>query len=80
MQGADKVIQVSKDSIEDEHLGLIYEVYIAPEKSPLIVDGIETPISAGMSVTDEVKVGKHRIIEFFIYLLIKYLDEGISVR
>ena len=75
-----KVIQVSKDSIEDEHLGLIYEVYIAPEKNTLLVDGIEAPISAGMSVTAEVKVGKRRIIEFFIYPLIKYLDEGISVR
>ena len=75
-----KVIQVSKDSIEDEHLGLVYEVYIAPEKNTLLVDGIETPISAGMSVTAEVKVGKRRIIEFFIYPLIKYLDEGISVR
>ena len=46
----------------------------------LKVDGIETPISAGMSVIAEVKVGKHWIIEFFIYLLIKYLSEGISVR
>ncbi|MEA3363506.1 MAG: HlyD family type I secretion periplasmic adaptor subunit [Thermodesulfobacteriota bacterium] len=75
-----KIIQVSKDSLEDEHLGLVYEVYIAPEKNTLIVDGIETPITAGMSVTAEVKVGKRRIIEFFIYPLIKYLDEGISVR
>jgi len=75
-----KVVQVSRDSIEDERLGLIYEVYIAPEKNTLIVDGIETPISAGMSVTSEVKVGRGRIIEFFIYPLIKYLDEGISVR
>ena len=32
-----------------------------------------------MSVTEEIKVGKRRIIEFFIYPLIKYLDEGISV-
>ncbi|MCF6268030.1 MAG: HlyD family type I secretion periplasmic adaptor subunit [Desulfuromusa sp.] len=75
-----KVTQVSKDSIEDEHLGLVYEVYIAPKKNTLIVDGVETPISAGMSVIAEVKVGKRRIIEFFIYPLIKYLDEGVSVR
>lgn len=75
-----KVTQVSKDSIEDEHLGLVYEVYVAPEKNTLIVDGVETPISAGMSVTAEVKVGKRRIIEFFTYPLIKYLDEGVSVR
>jgi hemolysin D len=26
------------------------------------------------------RFGKRRIIEFFIYPLVKYLDEGISVR
>jgi len=41
---------------------------------------LETPITTGMSVTAEIKVGKRRVIEFFIYPLIKYLDEGISVR
>jgi len=75
-----RVLQVSRDSVEDEHLGLVYETYIAPEKSTLLVDGVETPIVAGMSVSAEVKVGKRRIIEFFLYPLIKYLDEGISVR
>jgi hemolysin D len=28
----------------------------------------------------EIKVGKRRVIEFFIYPIIKYLDEGIKVR
>lgn len=74
-----KVRQISKDSIEDEHLGLIYEMYITPANDILLVNGIESPISAGMSVTSEVKVGRRRIIEFFLYPLIKYLDEGISV-
>jgi hemolysin D len=74
-----KVIQVSKDSIEDEQLGLVYETYIEPQKNTLMIDGVETPISAGMSVTSEVKVGKRRIIEFFLYPLIKYMDEGVSV-
>lgn len=75
-----KVVQVAKDSIEDERLGLVYETYIAPERNSLIIDGVETPLSAGMSVSAEVKVGQRRIIEFFIYPLIKYLDEGISIR
>ena len=75
-----KVVQISKDSIEDELLGLVYETYIEPQTHTLMIDGVETPISAGMSVTSEFKVGKRRIIEFFIYPLIKYLDEGISVR
>jgi len=33
-----------------------------------------------MSATAELKVGERRIIEFFIYPLIKYYKEGISVR
>ena len=44
---AGKVTQVSKDSIEDERLGLVYEVYIQPEQTTLLVDGKETPITAG---------------------------------
>lgn len=75
-----RVLQISKDSIEDKNLGLVYEAYVSPLKTTLVVDGKETPLSTGMSVTAEVRVGKRRIIEFFIYPLIKYLDEGISVR
>jgi len=74
------VKHVSRDSIEDENLGLVYEVYVNPSETSLLVEGIETPITTGMSLTAEIKVGKRRIIEFFIYPLIKYLDEGISVR
>jgi hemolysin D len=74
------VLQVSKNSIEEKNLGLVYEAYIRPKRTALMVDGVETPIATGMSVTAEIKVGKRRIIEFFIYPLIRYLDEGISVR
>ena len=77
---AGKVRQVAKDSMEDKNLGLVYEVYVEPEKTSLLVEGVYTPITTGMSVTAEIKVGKRRILEFFIYPLIKYLDEGISVR
>ncbi|OPY04376.1 MAG: hypothetical protein A4E66_02596 [Syntrophus sp. PtaB.Bin001] len=44
-----------------------------------MVGGVKTPIVSGMSLTAEIKVGKRRIIEFFVYLLIKYLDEGVKV-
>lgn len=75
-----KVINVSKSSIMDENLGPVYEVFIQPLETNLIVEGKEETISSGMSVAAEIKTGKRRIIEFFIYPLIKYLDEGISVR
>lgn len=75
-----EVKTVSKNSIIDENLGPVYEVYITPLNHSLTVEGKEEEIRTGMSLTAEINVGKRRIIEFFIYPLIKYLDEGMSVR
>jgi len=75
-----KVSHVAGDAIEDEKLGPVYEIYLEPTKDYLIVSGEKIYLNSGMSVTVELKVGKRRVIEFFIYPLIKYLDEGMSVR
>lgn len=74
------VKKVSKDSIDDQKLGQIYDVYITPLNKTLMVEGRETPISTGMSLTAEIKVNKRRIIEFFIYPMIKYWNQAIQVR
>lgn len=66
-------------SIKDEKLGDIYEVKIQPDGKNINVEGQERYLEADMSVTAEIKVGKRRVIEFFIYPIIKYLDEGLSV-
>lgn len=70
---------VSPNSVEDERLGPVYEVYIKPNNTTLMVEGKEQSMKFGMSTTNEIKIGKRRIIEFFIYPLIKYLDESIKV-
>ncbi len=75
-----KVKSISKNSINDEQLGLIYEVYITLDNDTLLVDGKKQKISTGMTLNAEIEINKRRIIEFFIYPLIKYMDEGISVR
>ena len=74
------VTVVSPNSIKDEHLGDIYEVYIEPKNTTLLVEGKEQSIKYGMTTTNEIKIGKRRIIEFFIYPLIKYMDESIKVK
>ena len=74
------VTVVSPNSIKDERLGDIYEVYIEPKNTTLMVEGKEQTIKYGMATTNEIKIGKRRIIEFFIYPLIKYMDESIKVR
>jgi hemolysin D len=74
------VKHISYDALEDERLGLVYEVLIKPKETHLIVEGEKRRVVSGMSVNAEFKVGKRRVIEFFIYPMIKYLDEGMSVR
>jgi hemolysin D len=75
-----KVKHIANDAIEDEKLGPVYEITIVPSNLTLKGEGKILSITPGMSVTAELKVGKRRVIEFFIYPMIKYLDEGLSVR
>lgn len=74
------VKKIAKDSIDDQKLGPIYDVYVTPLNKTLMVEGKETPISTGMSLTAEIKVNKRRIIEFFIYPMIKYWNQAITIR
>jgi len=74
------VSKISPNAIEDKKLGLVYEVYIKPKTKYLTVEGQKRYLIPGMSATAELKVAKRRIIEFFVYPLIKYYKEGISVR
>ena len=74
------IIEISKDAIEDEKLGLIYEIKIKPNSLDIKVEGEIKRLEIGMSVIAEVKTGRRRVIELFIYPIIKYMDEGLSVR
>ena len=75
-----RLVQIGRDSVEAEHKGLVYEAYVEPLEKVLKINGVETPLATGMTVTTEIKVGRRRIIEFFVYPIIKYLGEGTSVR
>lgn len=75
-----KVKHIADDAIEDEKMGPIYEVLIEPQNYFLEYGHEQYAINSGMSITAEMKVGKRRVINFFIYPLIRYLDEGMSVR
>lgn len=74
------VKKIAKDSVDDQKLGPIYDVYVTPLNKTLMVEGKETPISTGMSLTAEIKINKRRIIEFFIYPMIKYWNQAITIR
>lgn len=75
-----KVIDVTKDAVQDEKKGLIYKVRLRMEKSTMIVDGREVNLSPGMAVTAEVKTGKRRLIEYILSPLKKYASESVRDR
>jgi len=43
-------------------------------------DGKLYRMKPGMTVTSEINVGQRRVIEFFLFPVIRYLDEGLKVR
>ena len=58
-----------------------YPVYVKMVSEILTTrDGVEYRVKPGMSVTAEINVGKRRVIEFFLFPIIRYLDEGLKVR
>lgn len=75
-----EIINVSKDAIKDEKLGWIYEVKIKLEKNYLKVENKEFYLQSGMECVSEIVIGDRRIINFFLYPIINYLDSGLSVN
>ena len=74
-----KLNKLSTSSIDRENVGLVYEAELLLESNYLLYQGKKKLLKPGMTVTAELKVGKRRLIEFFIYPAIKYFDEGMSI-
>lgn len=70
---------VAKDAVVDEQLGPIYPIRIKIEslKLPNSVNGRQGLLSPGMTVTTDVKVGKRRVIEYFLGPVMRYKDESL---
>lgn len=71
---------ISHHSTDNEKLGPVYEVFISPIETTFLAEGRRMPITSGMGLTAEIKVGKRRIIEFFVYPLTDTSDGGIKAR
>lgn len=74
------VTQVSRDAIQDEKRGLIYSVRIMLEQPSIMVEGRDVPLSAGMSVSVEIKTGDRRIIEYVLSPLLQHQRESLNER
>lgn len=75
-----RVTHVSRDAIQDDKKGLIYSAKVTLDKSSLGVEGKDTPLSAGMSVSVEIKTGERRVIEYVLSPLIQHRRESLHER
>lgn len=70
------VDNISRDAIQDENLGLVYNTRIRLNKRHLMVKGVRTPIGPGLQVQAEIKTGERRIIQYLLSPIAKTMDEA----
>lgn len=75
-----QVLHVSRDSIKDEALGMVYPARVKLATFGMSADGKLIPLSAGMQVAAEIKTGERRIIEYVLSPLQEYQSEALKER
>ena len=63
---AGKVATISSDAIEDEHLGLVYVVYIAVTASRAELEARGVTISPGLAATADIRTGRRSILSYLL--------------
>ncbi|MCU0763036.1 MAG: HlyD family type I secretion periplasmic adaptor subunit [Hydrogenophaga sp.] len=73
---------VGTDAVIDERLGPIYPVRIklGGTEMPQVVRGEKGRITAGMSVTSDIRIGDRRMVDYFLAPLLRYKEESLRER
>jgi hemolysin D len=76
------VLWVGTDAVQDPKLGPVYPVRIRLDASetPNMAYGRKGVLSAGMSVTADVRTGERRLIEYFLAPMLRYKEESLRER
>jgi hemolysin D len=75
-----KVLSVSHDAAQDEKLGLVFPARVKLERATLNIDGVQVRLSAGMSLSAEIKTGKRRVIDYLLSPLQQHTTESLRER
>ncbi len=75
-----EVLHVSQDSADDEQLGLVYPARIELSKQVIQAGSDLIRLSAGMTLTAEIKTGNRRIITYVLSPLQEYQSESLKER
>jgi len=75
-----RVVNVSRDAVIDDQLGLVYSVKLALLQGGIRVDGESGTLSPGMGVVAEINTGERRIIDYLLSPLLRYRQEAMRER
>jgi hemolysin D len=70
----------SKKQEPDSDTGYVYKIQVRIAQSQFVVNGNPRAVQAGMTVQADIVTERRRLIDFFLAPVIKYLDEGLTVR
>jgi membrane fusion protein, hemolysin D len=70
---------VGRDAVMDEQLGPVYpiRVSVSSYQLPNRINGKQGHILPGMTVTSDIKVGKRRVIHYFLGPMLRYKDKSL---
>ncbi len=75
-----EVIHVSRDSMEDEQQGLVFPARVRLTAQTVQADDEVIQLSAGMSISAEIKTGDRRVIDYLLSPLKEYQSESLNER
>ena len=75
-----QVVTLSHDAVPLEQGGLAYAARVSLERTTILVDGAQVPLSPGMAVTVEIKTGTRRLLEYFFSPLVQAGQESARER
>lgn len=71
---------VSHDAAQDENLGLVFPARVRLRDASLIIDGVKVALTPGMSLSEEIKTGKRRVIDYLLSPLQQHGTEALRER
>jgi RTX toxin transport system membrane fusion protein len=75
-----EVRNISRDSMQDERLGLVFPTYLTLSKSEIAAAGETIDLTSGMTITAEIKTGDRQILSYILSPLEEYQSEALRER
>lgn len=75
-----EILSISRDSTQDENLGLVFLGQIGLNKKELFVDGKYIELTPGLSIVAEIKTDKRRVIDYLLSPINEYTSNAMRER